>query len=68
MKLKPGDKVTCGFIREESHVVRRIRAVQREGGVELASADGGDVCPTCNTTIARPIGLIVASWYTKVKE
>ena len=66
--FQKGDQVYCYFpkLREYSEVARTVTSVQILDGHFFVSADGGPKCPHCNTVAAKPTGLIIAMWFSKV--
>lgn len=68
--LKIGDAVTTSYHFNDD-IVRLITRIEKDksfGSGWLASADGGEPCPTCGRLHASPIFGIDSAWFKKVSD
>jgi len=67
--LAVGDKVTSEYTQANADVIRTITAITpwtRCSSGAIASADGGQPCPTCKRHAASPIEDVDAGWFEPV--
>jgi len=64
--LRLGDAVVTDIHGESCTIVRHVVKIELDsdcGSGLLASADGGEPCPTCGHTPGKPIGPVDGAWF-----
>lgn len=65
--IKKGTKVTTHFHPGEEKLVRTILSTSNYDGILLASASGGEPCPSCSKPEGTQVPMIKTSYFKEVK-